>query len=595
MATGPHLSAKRVVVGGGIAGLSAAYELIKAGCDDVTLLESSLYLGGVVRSATINTAQGIGVDFGASDISVNDINVLTICDELQIRSLLHTSVKPKIITPEICNINEYGAIEPWQDIFTHHQFGAFMGKILEVGLLTSGESLSYYYPNQVKFGNTTLAEFLEGFPELKDVVSRSFLALGFGSADEMPLFLGLPLLTRSAESLSFSGRTHILVDTLATYVQKHGCLLRTGCKVVGVQTNDKHVTTLEVKNATSGKSERVVCDQLVFACPIDRIPNNVGVALQLSKFVHNRSVTPEYRYTDSMVVLVHVNDVPLFGTYEDESREWHACFQTAYTSDVHDKVQLVRVENCTPSLDDCHLSKNDCARSSAQGEVPKWLKLYFDMRDFTWIKMLRQHSKQSIQAVSKIVQTTFCEVPLFKANNTEVIRMLHYEVIQRRHPILNGAAVYEMHKSDGVNNIWFAGQHMGTTGSLETACFSGRRAAHALLGSTQLAHFDAHMRRSEQHRINQFRWKALGAYGVAATGLAVGVACALIGTKLLVSHAPAKKQESAASSPHKEHAQPAFHKEPPTPAVYDAVVEHAASTSSILEEFRKQQFYKLKK
>ena len=54
-----------VVVGGGLAGLSAAYELKESGCD-VTLLEAQTHPGGKIRTIRDPFPDGVAAELGAA-------------------------------------------------------------------------------------------------------------------------------------------------------------------------------------------------------------------------------------------------------------------------------------------------------------------------------------------------------------------------------------------------------------------------------------------------------------------------------------------------------------------------------------------------
>jgi oxygen-dependent protoporphyrinogen oxidase len=77
-----------IVVGGGITGLSAAYELVRSGATDVTLLEASHRLGGKLRTEAF---AGRSVDQGADAFLVRVPWALDLCRELAIE---HDLVAP---------------------------------------------------------------------------------------------------------------------------------------------------------------------------------------------------------------------------------------------------------------------------------------------------------------------------------------------------------------------------------------------------------------------------------------------------------------------------------------------------------------------
>jgi len=81
-------SSQTIVIGAGIAGLTAAYQLEKAGCD-VLVLEANAYAGG--RMFTIDW-QGFRVDGGAKFVTTSDRSLLNMVREVGLEDQL---VKPK--------------------------------------------------------------------------------------------------------------------------------------------------------------------------------------------------------------------------------------------------------------------------------------------------------------------------------------------------------------------------------------------------------------------------------------------------------------------------------------------------------------------
>src|SRR5206468_433279 len=83
-----------IVVGGGIAGLSAAYELSRAGASFV-LLEAAARPGGVILSEEID---GYTIDGGPDALLVQKPDGIRLCEELGLASRL-VSPKPRSTSP----------------------------------------------------------------------------------------------------------------------------------------------------------------------------------------------------------------------------------------------------------------------------------------------------------------------------------------------------------------------------------------------------------------------------------------------------------------------------------------------------------------
>jgi monoamine oxidase len=65
MSSGVTKMPRVVVVGGGLAGLSAAYELMESGCD-VVLLEAQSHPGGKIRTLRDPFPDGVAAELGAA-------------------------------------------------------------------------------------------------------------------------------------------------------------------------------------------------------------------------------------------------------------------------------------------------------------------------------------------------------------------------------------------------------------------------------------------------------------------------------------------------------------------------------------------------
>jgi oxygen-dependent protoporphyrinogen oxidase len=81
-----------IVIGGGIAGLAAAYELARRGVD-VHLLEASNRLGGLIRTEVVD---GFTIDAGPDAFLVTKPGAVALCDELGIMSRAIGTLPPRV-------------------------------------------------------------------------------------------------------------------------------------------------------------------------------------------------------------------------------------------------------------------------------------------------------------------------------------------------------------------------------------------------------------------------------------------------------------------------------------------------------------------
>src|SRR5690606_1579590 len=68
------------ILGGGISGLAAAYELQKAGKDFI-LLEAENHLGGKIKSTSI---EGFQLEMGPNTVLINNVELMSLLDELNL-------------------------------------------------------------------------------------------------------------------------------------------------------------------------------------------------------------------------------------------------------------------------------------------------------------------------------------------------------------------------------------------------------------------------------------------------------------------------------------------------------------------------------
>lgn len=102
-----------VVIGAGLAGLAAAYQLRKRGVD-VVVLEARKRVGGRVFTYTIDPVQKLNVEMGGEWISKAQKRILALCDELQIplqdnHLKAHLYYNNKYAKPD-----EWSVSEAWQ-------------------------------------------------------------------------------------------------------------------------------------------------------------------------------------------------------------------------------------------------------------------------------------------------------------------------------------------------------------------------------------------------------------------------------------------------------------------------------------------------
>lgn len=242
---------KIAVIGSGIAGLSAAYDLQRAG-HDVTVYESSDFVGGRMADQIVN---GICTHSGASIIFSFNKDMLALVDELGIKKDLHdTGDSAPVIVDNGEKRYELRLTFSPTYLLTHPAFG-----------LATKAKLANLLPDMIRAGATTDPCLMHTAAEYDDEsvadyvtrkVSSEFLENYVEPYFRAPWHWEPEVISR-AYLLSLMG--HVVGGTEYTFKQGIGHLTRTLASKLSIRLNTK--VTRVFKSANSITLETECADQ----------------------------------------------------------------------------------------------------------------------------------------------------------------------------------------------------------------------------------------------------------------------------------------------------------------------------------------------
>ena len=420
-----------IVVGGGLAGLSAAYVLAKSGTVSVDLLESSPMLGGRVQSRPV---RGRNVDFGGFLIYPWYEETYRLLNELGLVERLEK-------TPP-------GDIHYFLDgdgIATKEGDVPFS---LADGVKIWGKSFfqlipkpNLAAPDLERFGGATVSEFLRTtlgtdghaglYETFFDTVNQGYC---YGPVTETKAAFMAPIVRqvkvhgdiRTTSYFPESGQ--VLVDRLAEEIVSLGGTIRVESPVIGVDG-------LTVRTASASfQADAVVFAQTVSADLYRQILPDV---------------VPGCRYTHFVTAAVELDRTPIVGNTLD----WGAAFYTPNEATPRQALSAIRLSSLYgPSLDGC-VMVNVVIRDNPDGTL-------------------------SPDEIKRIVLDE--TVRLFPGNGAgTILDSIHWT---KTMPISEESFVRSVRAAHGKNGHFFAGDFLGAP-SIETAISTGVAAATSVLAA----------------------------------------------------------------------------------------------------------------
>ena len=491
-AAGATAGAPVVVVGGGMAGLAAAFELASAG-RAVVLLERDDRVGGNIKSVEID---GVGVDVGVVQLWEWYWCVLDVARRVGVSDRIVHS-EPYEVYLHLNSAAVPGSVEQLPNVYEKMKGSLAVPlremprlALLEKKLLDKMEpadDLSFYRPRPSPAvpASESVARLLHTVPDHAARANTWNEAYLYPPLAERPAFALLGVATQSEAELSMRGHTALLADAIADRIVQLGGTILTGATVASVDTRRNTLTYYRAArpdydqdksrdlDGTSAPQE-LAYSSLILAGPPDAVEfDRPPLKLRRVGRVEVGSNVPAFRYTQALVLVVELDKaLEVNGT-----TEWDACFEVP---DPSLAVQIASVTNAGPR--------------GLPNHVLLYIDVRFDVDVSQWrTETLNAHPNELVAAMER--------VDAIRVNGPRLMRVRHTQWFDAAMPALNYAAYREVDKQQGQRGIWYAGQWVIGHPSLELACYSGQRVAYKIIGNRESQQFEAYVQDLDARRI----------------------------------------------------------------------------------------------
>lgn len=420
-----------LIIGAGLAGLAAGYTLTKAG-HKVTILEKESYPGGRVRSLPIDSSF---VDFGGFIIYPwykeyhRLINELDLKDQL--RDIPLSSVYYELQTGEYTKDNDMS--------FPLSQMAKLYAKTLPKMIryqmdiaqpelhIFNDASISTYIREALETDSTTTYE------TFSDVVCQGYC---YGPVTEYKMAVVAPVVLNTTfrgnlkDSVFFNGNNGLFAHALANYISTHEGEIIYNTEVTSIQPQ---TVTTSTQRYTA---DTVICAARINETLLSEIAPHIPVACPYTRFYN---------------IVVELDSVP---KAPNGAVDWGAVFYLPDTSMPYQVLSSVNIhEMIGPQIDGRYINLNVIDRTNNETLSKEQL-----LNELT-------HNLQSIFPNTRPVK---------------IIESIHW---QETMPIAEESFIESIREIQGKNNIWFAGDYLGSP-SMETALQTGIVAAKAILKNT---------------------------------------------------------------------------------------------------------------
>ena len=270
----PERPERVVVIGAGPAGLTAAMALRQAGVG-VTILESRSALGGLGGTVSFEGRAGLyRFDFGGHRFITHNAELLQLVEDLVGPDLL-VSVRRSVIR---LGGRVYDYPLSFKNLVAHAPARVLFGALGDLAAMSIGRRVEptaadFASWTQARFGGTLYRTFFEGYTRKLWGVDPSRLSADW--AEQRISLLDLRdvarrLLPGGGEGPRTYARTYrypkhgfgVIFEKLAARLQREGCDLRLGSKVVGLRLDAARVLAVETPDGP------VACDAVVSTMPL---------------------------------------------------------------------------------------------------------------------------------------------------------------------------------------------------------------------------------------------------------------------------------------------------------------------------------------
>ncbi len=410
---------KVAVIGGGLAGLSAAYQLSKNKDLEVTLIESSNRLGGRVKSVKINNQF---YDLGGFLILPWYKNFLGYCKEFGIDNKLvrFTNFKEYYWDIETSGFKDLSKVKVSINHYLQYAFVA-LPKLL-------ARKLNFYNPSYDSFAYKTVSDFIPPnnlVYKYNDMVSQSYT---YPPLKNYPMSLYLTFMLKMGNGYFdkcyvLDGNTELIVKKLTENFTKNGGQIILRSPVAKIEDNKIYF-----------KDDVLEMDKIVIAT---RLNKNL-----FPEFFENHI---DIKYTNNYCVHVQLKEAPKIGS----SDKW----TFAYIPSLNDTGSNILSLYSLKGVDNNQDSKN--------------LGIILQT---TNIKTLTEY--QLLELLQK-------KLAVFLPKN-KIEKIIVSEHWTETMPYLNDKIIEKISKSQGKNNKYYAGDYLSGT-CMESALFFGKKAAELLI------------------------------------------------------------------------------------------------------------------
>ncbi len=317
------------VVGGGFTGLSAAWELIKAGIP-VTLIESEDYLGGLAAGFV---SSGSPIERFYHHWFTSDQHILKLVDELGLsdRLVAHNSNTGMYFAQSMFRLSRPADLLRFKPLPLADRFrlGLMVPRARSIRDWRSLESI-------------TAREWLLRMagPNVYRVVWEPLLRGKFGDAadDVSAVWLWNKLCLRGGSRgkggaevlLYFSGGFATLIEALRRELEARGVQIATGCAAQGIEMSNGQATAVITSNGRIECGEVVITTALPIAADLldGIIPSSEIAALRRIRYLANVCLVLELERSLSELYWINVNDpsFPFVGVIEHTNFEPSAAY-----------------------------------------------------------------------------------------------------------------------------------------------------------------------------------------------------------------------------------------------------------------------------
>lgn len=410
---------KVVVVGAGLAGLTAAHELARDGAAEVTLLEARDRVGGRVLSRRVC---GVDVDLGGFLIFPWYRRYRRLCAEVG----LDASLRP---VPGVDVFFDMGDRRPLHQ----SEFDLRLSNLVATALKSMASAVAsgpLHHPKLDHFSRLSLSECIDGwvsdpkegvkYKRLVDTLCQGYCYPPideYKAAFAVPIYPRTALLGDSRRSDMFRHGGDSLPAALLAGFSKRGGQLRLGCEVLGFDGR-----------AVKTRDGEVSGDVFVFAQNADH---------PLIQDLIPRSRRP-VRYTRFVTAVVRLAE-----PYQPEVKGWGAIFFSAKEEGEAQVLSMIDLERLyTTDALSSHYTVN--IRLSAEASVDD------------------QVITQAVQAVC--------------SESNQVMEVVTYELWPQTMPASDEVFVQTVRALQGVGDCFFAGDYLGCP-SMEVAVTTGQEVA----------------------------------------------------------------------------------------------------------------------